>query len=211
MPGGSKFEGAPLTALIIATLLAAFAMDLATPRGVAVWVAYAVPVTLCALGARPMASYQVAALASLLTAVGYLLSPGVATEEVSSLSRVNRLAFMATVWALAVLAHRVVRNKLDARLRDWVREGRSRLVARLQGEQGAGELGDAIVSTLCEYVGAPVGVLYTRDGDGSFMRTAAYAAPVGMALPDVIRPGEGLVGQAVKERRVRAIDALPEH
>ena len=63
MPGGSKFEGAPLTALIIATLLAAFAMDLATPRGVAVWVAYAVPVTLCALG--PLTNIALAGAACL--------------------------------------------------------------------------------------------------------------------------------------------------
>jgi CheY-like chemotaxis protein/CHASE3 domain sensor protein len=91
----------------------------------------------------------------------------------------------------------------------WVRTGQMGLSARLQGEQRLNKLGDNVLEFLAQYMDARVGTVSVVDDDGRFHRAAAYAVPLG---PEgtVLRAGEGVLGQAVKENRSFHVRDLPE-
>ncbi len=90
----------------------------------------------------------------------------------------------------------------------WVRAGQTGLAARLQGEQTLEKLGENVLSFLAGYLGAQVGAIHVQEGTG-FRRFAGYALPPGFAN-EVLRPGDGLAGQAAKEQRVFHVRDVPE-
>jgi CheY-like chemotaxis protein/signal transduction histidine kinase len=94
----------------------------------------------------------------------------------------------------------------------WVRGGQGELAQRIQGEQRLEGLGDKVLSFLAAYLRAAVGAIYVRESDGRFRRIAGYAIPSDAAGEDrhVIRPGEGLLGQAAKENRAIRITEVPD-
>ena len=92
--------------------------------------------------------------------------------------------------------------------RAWIRNGHVGLNERLQGEQRLDTLGDNVLTFLAAYLDAPVGAIYLADGHRRYRRFAAYA--LGSAAPvDLLRPGDGLVGQAAKENRVLHVTDVP--
>jgi CheY-like chemotaxis protein len=199
-------------ALHVAITLAAavvFGVDVLTPLGFGVWVFYLVPVALSLYTARPSTPLFAAASGTFLIVAGLFaspspiaLSPGTAT--------MNRSMAVAALWIFATLARQVIITRLKLRERDWVRSGQRDLGARMQGELGVGELGDAILRHLCEYLDVPVGVLYAGEQDGNFRRVASYALCPDARRPDTVGPGEGLLGQAVKDRRALRFDDVPD-
>ncbi|RCW64202.1 response regulator [Pseudorhodoferax soli] len=97
----------------------------------------------------------------------------------------------------------------EHRLREdlvWLRAGQAGLAERVQGEHRLETLGEGVLSYLASYLDAQVGALYLAERDGSFRRLAAFAAPPGSAL---VRPGDGLLGQAAKERRTLRVSDVP--
>ena len=93
-------------------------------------------------------------------------------------------------------------------LQMWVRVGQGRLGQKLQGEQRLETLSERALEFLAGYVDAKVGTLYVQERDGRFRRHAEFAVPADQR-GDVVRPGDGLLGQAVRENRVLRIDTLP--
>jgi signal transduction histidine kinase/CheY-like chemotaxis protein/CHASE3 domain sensor protein len=90
----------------------------------------------------------------------------------------------------------------------WVRSGLMRLNDKIRGEHRLEELGDSILAMLTGYLGACVGAIYVRQGDGRFQRFAGYALPAERHVP-IIKLGEGLLGQAARDDRVMQIDEVP--
>ncbi|HEU4484186.1 MAG TPA: CHASE3 domain-containing protein, partial [Povalibacter sp.] len=89
----------------------------------------------------------------------------------------------------------------------WMRTALMRFGTAIQGEQRLSHLGDAVLVFLARLLNAQVGAVYVAGGDGNFRRFAGYALS-----PDNerhIRTGEGLLGQAVKERRVLHVEDVP--
>ena len=100
----------------------------------------------------------------------------------------------------------------DFRERDtqaWIRGGQVRLVAAMQGEQRLESLGEHVVTTLAGYLGAQAGAVFVMEADGSFRRVAAYALPAGTGAERLL-PGEGLVGQAAKDRQSLHVTNVPD-
>jgi CheY-like chemotaxis protein/CHASE3 domain sensor protein len=102
----------------------------------------------------------------------------------------------------------------------WLRSGQMAFSQRIQGEQRLDRLGDIVLRFLARFLGARVGALYIAEGAGVFRRLAGYAlasgsegargsngAPVSNA--EVIRAGEGLLGQAAKENRPLRVHNIP--
>jgi CheY-like chemotaxis protein/CHASE3 domain sensor protein len=90
----------------------------------------------------------------------------------------------------------------------WLRAGQAGLSARVLGEQRLEKLGENVLEFLAGYLDAQVGAVYMAERDGSFRRFASYALPE-TAGQTSVRPGDGLLGQAVKEQRALHIRELP--
>jgi len=197
-------------ALVSATLAGALIVDAATPLGVAGWVFYLVPVMLSIYGARPAMPLIVAAIATVLIGVGFVVSPSSVALS-ATLSYVNRAMIIVAMWTVAFVARQVIVARLNLRERDWVRTGQRNLATRMQGELDLNELADNVLSVLCTYLAAPVGAFYVTEPDGRLRYIAGYAAGGSAAPPgrEHIAPGEGLLGQAVKERRFMQLEPAP--
>jgi CheY-like chemotaxis protein/CHASE3 domain sensor protein len=91
----------------------------------------------------------------------------------------------------------------------WIRSGQMGFGQQIQGEQRLDRLGEKVLAYLAEFLGARVGALYIAEGTDIFRRFAGYAlAPA--AKNDVIRLGDGLLGQAAKTSRPMHVTDVPE-
>ncbi|TQF11220.1 response regulator [Myxococcus llanfairpwllgwyngyllgogerychwyrndrobwllllantysiliogogogochensis] len=93
----------------------------------------------------------------------------------------------------------------------WMQEGQTLLATRMQGGPRLDQLGDQVLQFLAQYLDAQVGAIYLADSLESFQRFAGYALPPSFLDPSAqARPGNGLVGQAIKENRVFHLRDVPE-
>jgi signal transduction histidine kinase/DNA-binding response OmpR family regulator len=192
---------------VVLACAAAFAADLLTPLGVAVWIFYLVPLVLTLYGSRVNLPIAVAAACTVLIGVGLVMSPRTA-QFPAGIAQLNRAFGVGTLWIVAVFIRRLVANRMELAARDWIKDGLARLAERLQGEQPADELGRNLLAALCGPVAAPVGVVYAAAEGGVYRRIASHAVLSGTA-PDVLVPGERLGGQAIVESRLLRLDGLP--
>ncbi len=111
--------------------------------------------------------------------------------------------------ALTIAVAWLLRRTTLARQRqDWLQTGHTRLSEQLIGDQKLEELGEKALRFLCEYLEAKAGAIFIDEG-GSFRRCATYAVPAETGLPERFAPGEGLLGQAVKDKRPFLISEVP--
>ncbi|MDI1312142.1 response regulator [Prosthecobacter sp.] len=108
-----------------------------------------------------------------------------------------------------VVAWMLQRNEQARRQQQWLQSGQAQLAQKLIDEHKLERLGDNALRFLCEYLGAQVGAIYIEDA-GSFRRCATYAVPAGGSMPATLAAGEGLLGQAVKDRRPFLVSDVPE-
>jgi CheY-like chemotaxis protein/CHASE3 domain sensor protein len=113
---------------------------------------------------------------------------------------------------LLLIGSAAVLTSRDYRARQtqvWLRSAQMAFSQRIQGEQRLERLGDHVLSFLGAALGARVGALYIAEGVGVFRRFAGYAMASG-SEGDVVRAGDGLLGQAAKEKRAVRIQNVPE-
>lgn len=91
----------------------------------------------------------------------------------------------------------------------WLRSGQMAFSERIQGEQRLERLGEHVLNFLSAFLGAHVGALYITEGAGRFRRFAGYAL-ASDSDGDVVRAGEGLLGQAAKQNRPIRVENVPE-
>jgi len=106
--------------------------------------------------------------------------------------------------ASAAMASRDFRVR---QLESWLRAGQIGLNELMQGDQPLDKLGHNVLGFLAEYLDAQVGAVLIAES-GHFRRVAGFALPAGKDV-DVIRPGEGLAGQAAKANRALRIRDVP--
>jgi CheY-like chemotaxis protein/signal transduction histidine kinase/CHASE3 domain sensor protein len=105
--------------------------------------------------------------------------------------------------AAAVVASRDFRAR---QAEAWVRSGQMGLSEQMQGDQSLDKLGNNLLGFLAGFVEAQVGAVYIADA-GQYRRFAAYAIP--SDGPEAVRPGDGLVGQAAKDKRALRVRDVP--
>ena len=91
----------------------------------------------------------------------------------------------------------------------WLRTGQMTFSATVQGEQRLDVLGEQVLSFLADYLDAQVGALYLSESHSRLQRFAGYAIPTEQ-LRDTIHPGEGLLGEAAREKRALHVREVPE-
>src|SRR3984885_13318480 len=125
----------------------------------------------------------------------------------SSSVTVGGAAFLLAL--IAALAIRMSREYRARQIRIWVRNGQIALSERILGEQRLEELADRVLGFLAEYLDVQAGAIYLAEPDGCFRRFAGYAV-AGRPQPDLVRPGDGLLGHAAKVNRALHVQNVPE-
>ncbi len=112
---------------------------------------------------------------------------------------------------LAFIIAAATRSSREFRARQieaWVRTGYIGLTERIQGEQRLEVLSTQVLEYLARYMDAQAGAVYLAH-DGYFRRCASYALANGDD-PQIVRPGNGLLGQAAKENRALHVRHVPD-
>ncbi|MDO8988803.1 MAG: response regulator [Sideroxyarcus sp.] len=93
---------------------------------------------------------------------------------------------------------------------DWLKSGQNELNALMRGEQGVAEMSNRVLAYLADYLKAGVGALYLFDEHRSELYLAAsYACTPRKNAGDRLGLGEGLVGQAAREKKVIVVSGIP--
>jgi CheY-like chemotaxis protein/CHASE3 domain sensor protein len=104
----------------------------------------------------------------------------------------------------AMVASRDFRKR---QLDSWLRAGQMGLSEQLQGDQTLAALGQKLLGYLAAFLQAQVGAVYIAEA-GHFRRFAGYAIPLG-AQNELIRVGDGLIGQAARDNRAMHVREVP--
>jgi CheY-like chemotaxis protein/CHASE3 domain sensor protein len=140
-----------------------------------------------------------------------LVSRTEATRQAAELTLVITAGGAAILFVLIIAAGFLTsRDFLTQQTESWLQSGAAGLSERMQGEQRLETLGENVLTFLARYLDAQVGALHVVEPGGRFRRFASYALPSGYEeKPDILLPGDGLAGQAVKENRVLVVHDVP--
>ena len=133
------------------------------------------------------------------------------THQASELTLVITTGGAAILFVLIIAAGVLTsRDFLTQQTEAWLQTGQAALSERMQGELRLETLGETVLAYVARYLDAQVGALHIVEPGGKFRRFASYALPPGYnEKRDVLLPGDGLAGQAVKENRVLVIREVP--
>ncbi|MDB5750950.1 MAG: multi-sensor hybrid histidine kinase, partial [Ramlibacter sp.] len=92
----------------------------------------------------------------------------------------------------------------------WLREGQSRLSERLASEQALAGVGHGALESLSTYLGLAVGVLYTAEEDGGFVRAATWGWSTDAGgVGERIGAGRSLLAECAAQRRQITLANVP--
>lgn len=201
-----SFDSKPLLYFSIAAVLAfTLLADLTFPLGTAIWVAYLIPTVLAYLAPNRTAPVIIAVAATGLMICGFYLAPSGIDPEVAVVNRT--LAAIANA-VLALIGYLFITYRIESNRQKWLRDGEAALAKALGGDRSLEDLGHASLNFLVNWLGATVGAIYLRDGD-KFRRYATYGVPDSANIPEVLGPSDGLLAQAVNEKRSYLLRDLP--
>ena len=93
--------------------------------------------------------------------------------------------------------------------KNWLLTGSSELNDKTRGEKEGEILAKTIIDQLCTYLNAQIGVIYLYE-NGVLNLTSSYAFHFRKQNSNVIKLGEGLVGQAAQEKKTIIFTEVPE-
>jgi len=103
---------------------------------------------------------------------------------------------------LGELAMALERMSGSLKVQHWLQQGKQGLDDELRGDQQLEELAAKFIKYITVHIGAQIGAFYLYDGEQTLDLTASYAFKDRAGNFNSIKIGEGLVGQAAKEREV---------
>ncbi|MHC5538706.1 CHASE3 domain-containing protein, partial [Singulisphaera rosea] len=112
------------------------------------------------------------------------------------------------VFLVCAVGYLLNRSMVARRRQEWFQTGQIGLSKVMLGEQRVEQLGDNLLRFIAEYLDAQAGALFIKDGH--YRRIATYGVASGGGTPDVFEPGDGLLGQAVKDGRTFHVHDVPE-
>lgn len=114
--------------------------------------------------------------------------------------------------AFSAMAARLRENRDSAGRADWLKSGIARLNQAMVGDPDPADLATKVISEISTYVGAQVGAVYlAQESDtASYALTGSYAYSRRKDQPEAFKAGEGLVGQAVLEKKQILVKNAPE-
>ncbi len=103
---------------------------------------------------------------------------------------------------LGDLARALDKMSKSLNVQQWQRQGKEGLDDELRGDQGLEELAEKFIRYMTRRLGAQLGAFYQYDGKESLELVASYAFKDQSGNFSEIKIGEGLVGQAAKDREI---------
>ncbi|WP_162427230.1 response regulator [Pontibacter pudoricolor] len=94
--------------------------------------------------------------------------------------------------------------------RNWVLTGVAELSNLMGGEDSLERVSSLALSYLCNYTDSDTGVLYLHNDAGKLQPVAGYGVQQNKDQLPSFEIGNGKVGQAVKERKVKVLEQVPE-
>lgn len=116
-------------------------------------------------------------------------------------------------FSIALAAMVTALDKADklAQEQNWYKTGQNLLNEKLRGDQTEDELSNVVADFLATYLNAQIATVYLHDGDkGELYLTGSYAFIKRKSLNDKFKVGEGITGQAAKNRQMISITNVPE-
>ncbi|MGH8667085.1 MAG: GAF domain-containing protein, partial [Burkholderiales bacterium] len=200
-PGNEK--NATLLLLVAGLLVSVFIADYYTRLGLAEWIFYVVPVGICIFSGRPALPLYVAAIASVLVFVGFVISPFGVNPQ---LSAINRAIGIVTIWIVTIIVRQVVQTRTEVRRHAWINAGHGEVSRRALGDLPPEQVGSAQLAALAQYLHAEIGALYRIEGD-DVLRIASYG--LDGEAPEKFRVGQGLVGRVALDATPMALREVP--
>lgn len=99
----------------------------------------------------------------------------------------------------------------DNEQKNWLLSGASAVNESMRGEQEIEELSASIITTISNYIKAPVGAFFLINKSGkTFKLTGGYAYQQPKGEKNQYRFGEGLIGQVAVEKKATLLSDIPE-
>ncbi|MEP7281002.1 MAG: response regulator [Rubrivivax sp.] len=178
--------------------------DVLTPLGYAFWVLHLFPLSFALLQRQRWAPALLAGLALLFTAIGFFLSDINLSPEIAI---ANRLAGSLSFIIVGAVITQVLAVRAAAQTQMWLQQTVTLLSERLVDDMDPDEVGRRATAVLCEALAAEVGVLYRLDQ--GMLRLCGGHAIDGSQVLASLPQGEGLLGQAVVDGRLRVVSPAP--
>lgn len=93
--------------------------------------------------------------------------------------------------------------------RNWILTGNFELNEKIRGEKTETELAQSVINQLCTYLNTQIGAIYLFD-NGQLNLSGSYAYSFRKQNTSIIKPGEGLVGQAAAEKKIIVFTEVPD-
>lgn len=100
--------------------------------------------------------------------------------------------------------------RLEDERRNWMLTGSAKVADSLRNQTSVQQVGDAVIQLLARYTGANIGALYLSTEDGDAVKlTSTFAYDFRRGNRSYVKPGEGLIGQAMLERKSIVFGNVP--
>ncbi len=113
-----------------------------------------------------------------------------------------------------VIQRQVEQNQI-LEAQEWIQSGKSGLMDQIRGDHSLEELSLRAVNYICQRLDAKVAAIYNAEYKKEELilrRTAAYAfSDEALRQTEIIKLGQGLVGQAALENKVFSLKDIPDH
>ncbi|MFD2816201.1 hypothetical protein ACFSYD_20250 [Paracoccus aerius] len=167
-----KTKDLAILSLIAVIICAVFLLDLYVPLGTAVWLIYIVPLAISFSASLPWIPLAVAIASCIAMLAGFYFDSHLAGID-PRIAAVNRTMASIVYLVLGNMGRLLIRNR-EALDRDaWIRQGEVEVSQAVQGDPGAAQLGERVLSTLAGRIGARAAVAYGSDAPG-VSRLAAW-------------------------------------
>jgi CheY-like chemotaxis protein/signal transduction histidine kinase/HAMP domain-containing protein len=94
---------------------------------------------------------------------------------------------------------------------DWLKTNLAKFTGMLQGQRELTTLGRLLLSELAELINAQLGVIYQVEDETTLRLLSAYADDGASGHPQVLRIGQGMIGQCAVDKRRLLISEMPTH
>ncbi len=206
LPGQPARYTTLLHVALIVLMIPPLVADLSLPLGMSVWVLYLFPIVLSYLAATPVLPPALAAVSTLLMIAGFLMANSGVDPQVA---QINRTLGAITAWIIGGTGYLFIRNRLAIRREEWLQSSQIGLSRDMAGERNVGALADNIVRSLARMLDAQAVMLFVDDGS-AFRRQASYGVPADADVIGSTGPADGLLGVAIREKRIVSIGPVPE-
>lgn len=133
------------------------------------------------------------------------IAQGDYTSEIEPRSQADELGT-----ALANMTRQLRDTTAENERENWFKTGQSLLHDKMRGQQSTVDLARNIITQLASYLEAQIGAIFLSQEDQTLKLVSSYAYTRRKGMANDIQPGQGLVGQALLEKKCIVMTDVPE-